>query len=51
MLAEPLVVSLEVIDALDILGVPNWIGGSLASAIHGVARATIDTDCVARLIG
>lgn len=38
-----------VIHALDQLGVPYVIGGSLASAVHGVVRATMDTDIVADL--
>ena len=49
MLAEPLAVTMTVIDALDALGVPYAIGGSLASALHGVARATMDADLVAGL--
>ena len=49
MLAEPLAVTMTVIDALDALGVPYAIGGSLASALHGVARATMDADLVAAL--
>jgi hypothetical protein len=49
MLAEPLAVTLQVIDALDMLNVPYWIGGSLAVAVHGVARSTLDTDLVADL--
>ncbi len=47
MLAEPIAVTLTVTDALDALGVPYAIGGSLASAIHGVMRATMDADLVA----
>ena len=44
---EPIAVTLLVIDALDALSVPYLIGGSLASAVHGVLRATMDTDLVA----
>jgi hypothetical protein len=51
MLAEALSVTLQVIAVLEMLGVPYWIGGSLASALHGVARATVDTDLVAALSG
>lgn len=47
MLAEPLAVTLKVIEVLDTLDVPYWIGGSLAAALHGVARSTLDTDLVA----
>ena len=49
MLAEPIAVTLLVIEALEALDVPYLIGGSLASAVHGVARATVDTDLVADL--
>ena len=49
MLAEPIAVTLRVIEALVDLGVPYLIGGSLASAVHGVARATADADLVADL--
>lgn len=49
MLSEPIAVTLLVIDALETLDVPYLIGGSLASAVHGVARATADTDLVADL--
>ena len=45
--AEPLAVTLLVIDVLERLGVPYLIGGSLASAVHGVARATLGADVVA----
>ena len=38
--SEPLAVTLLVIDALERLGMPCPISGSLASAVHGVARAT-----------
>jgi hypothetical protein len=49
MLAEPLEVTLQVIEVLNALTVPYWIGGSLAAALHGVARSTLDTDLVADL--
>jgi hypothetical protein len=38
-----------VIEALEALDVPVLIGGSLASAVHGVARATADGDLLAGL--
>jgi hypothetical protein len=44
MLAEPIAVTVLVTDALDALGVTYAIGGSLASAVHGVVRATMDAD-------
>jgi len=42
MLAEPIAVTMMVADALEALGVPYAIGGSFASAVHGVMRATMD---------
>lgn len=41
---EPVEATMLVIHALDDLGVPYVIGGSLASAVHGVMRATMDTE-------
>ena len=49
MLSEPIAVALSVIAALEALGAPYLIGGSLASAVHGVARATMDADLLAEL--
>lgn len=49
MLSEPIAVTLLVIEALEALNVPYLIGGSLASAVYGVARATVDTNLVADL--
>ena len=49
MLAEPIAVTALVVQALDSLGVAYAIGGSLASAVHGVMRATMDADLVADL--
>lgn len=46
MIAEQIAVTMQVADALDALGVPYAIGGSFASAIHGVMRATMDADLV-----
>lgn len=40
---------LPVLDALDRLGVPHHIGGSVASSAQGIARATLDVDLVADL--
>jgi hypothetical protein len=47
--SEPVAVTLLVIQAMEALDVPYLIGGSLASAVHGVVRATLDTDLVADL--
>ena len=49
MLSEPVAVTLLVIEALEELDAPYLIGGSLASTVHGVARATLDADLVADL--
>ncbi|OGO36080.1 MAG: hypothetical protein A2Z03_10940 [Chloroflexi bacterium RBG_16_56_8] len=44
---EPIQVTMEVVDVLEQLGINYVIGGSLASALHGVARATMDSDIIA----
>jgi len=49
MLTEPVQATLLVIEALEVLKVRYLIGGSLASAVHGVVRATMDIDLVADL--
>ena len=49
MLPEPIAVTLVVVDALETLGISYFIGGSLASAVHGVLRATLDADLIADL--
>ena len=36
-------------DALDALGVRYYLGGSIASSAHGIARASFDADIVAAL--
>jgi len=38
-----------VINALEGLGVPHYVGGSVASSVHGVPRASVDADVVADL--
>ena len=50
-MAEPegITVALLVADALEALGVPYLIGGSLASAVYGMLRSTLDADLVADL--
>ena len=48
-LLEPIAVTLLVINALEELGVDYFIAGSMATAVHGVARATMDVDIVADL--
>ena len=38
-----------VLEAFDRLGVRHFIGGSVASSVHGIARASLDVDLVAEL--
>jgi hypothetical protein len=49
MLTEQIAVTLTVAETLEALRVPYAIGGSFASALHGVMRATMDADLVADL--
>ncbi len=49
MLPEPIAVTLQVIEALEALGVDYAIGGSLASSVYGTARTTMDADLIADL--
>ncbi|HEU4883437.1 MAG TPA: hypothetical protein VFT45_14345 [Longimicrobium sp.] len=48
-LEEALQVTLRVIRTLDLLGVRYVVGGSIASSIYGIPRATQDVDVVADL--
>jgi hypothetical protein len=47
MLSEPIQVTLKVVMAFERLEIPYLIGGSLASALYGIIRATMDADLVA----
>ena len=49
MLPEPVGATLMVVRALEALGVPYLIGGSMASAVYGVPRSTLDADIIAAL--
>jgi hypothetical protein len=49
MLTEQIAVTLGVAETLEALCVPYAIGGSFASALHGVMRATMGADLVADL--
>tara|TARA_B100001964_G_C14029715_1_gene507713 strand:+ start:650 stop:859 length:210 start_codon:yes stop_codon:yes gene_type:complete len=42
MAADPISVTLIVTHALERFGVPYVISGSVASAVHGVVRTTVD---------
>lgn len=46
---EALVVATRVVRALEDLGVSYLVGGSLASSVHGIPRASEDADLVADL--
>ena len=46
---EPIAVMLLVTDAFEKLGVRYVVGGSLASSMYGVVRATVDVDLLADL--
>ena len=46
---EPVLVTRKVVNVFDQLGIPYLIGGSFASAVHGVVRATMDADIVAEI--
>jgi hypothetical protein len=48
-LPAPLEVTMIVVEALEALGVPYLIGGSLASSLYGSTRATLDADILADL--
>ena len=49
MRTEPEIVAAALVAALDRLGVSYLVGGSIASSVHGFARATRDIDVVADL--
>lgn len=49
MLSEPVLVVVKVVRAFDELGIEYVVGGSLASSVYGVPRATQDVDLVADL--
>ncbi len=46
-LAEPLRVTRTVVQAFELIGIRYYIGGSLASSIHGIPRATHAVDIIA----
>lgn len=51
MLGDPLLVVGHIARALEALGVRYVVGGSVASSVYGVPRATQDVDVVAELYG
>jgi hypothetical protein len=50
-LAEPIAVTLELAEGLEALGLNYVVGGSIASSLHGIPRATQDIDIVVVLWG
>ena len=49
MLPEAVNAMMLVVDVFERLQIPYFIGGSMASALHGVARSTLDADMVAEI--
>jgi hypothetical protein len=49
LLPEALNVMMLVVNVFDRLQIPYFIGGSMASALHGVARSTLDADMVVEI--
>ena len=47
MLPESVSVLMSVVDVFERLDIPYLVGGSMASALYGVARSTLDADIVA----
>ena len=47
--SEPIEVTLAVTSVLERLEVEYVVGGSLATSLHGIPRATLDVDIVADL--
>ena len=46
-LAEPIQITKIITTVLEELEIPYFIGGSIASSLHGIPRATQDVDLVA----
>ena len=49
-LPDTIRITAEVAQVLESLAIPYFVGGSLASSIHGIPRSTLDSDLVATLI-
>jgi hypothetical protein len=49
MIDDPVPTALDVAARLERLGIEYWLGGSLASSIHGEPRSTHDVDFVAEI--
>ncbi|MEB3887161.1 hypothetical protein [Lyngbya sp. CCY1209] len=46
MIEDPIAIAYKIIDKLDLLNIPYYIGGSVASSLQGEARFTEDIDLV-----
>lgn len=49
MLPEPIAVTVQVTNLFEKLDIPYLLGGSFASAIHGIVRTTQDSDILAEM--
>ncbi len=47
LLAEPIQITQEIVEILEKFQIRYFIGGSLASSLHGIPRATQDVDIIA----
>lgn len=45
-LTKPIEITQQVTQTLDAIGIPYFVGGSLASSLHGLPRATQDVDLI-----
>lgn len=46
-MSDPLIVVAALAEVFDALGIPYLVGGSLASSLYGIPRATLDADLMA----
>lgn len=49
LLAEPIYITRRIAQEFERLGIQYLVGGSLASSLHGIPRATNDVDMVAAI--
>jgi len=50
MLPEPIAATIQVTTAMEQLGIPYFVGGSLASTIYGLIRSTQDADLITEML-
>ena len=48
-LAEPIEITRQIVKALESLDIRYLVGGSLASSLYGIPRATHDVDIIAEI--